>query len=101
MEKIIIKNNCDFNEYSTKFFVRVSVRQKVSDYFRARGYDVEFNDSICGDSYVEIICSSALSRSDKNYLLNIYQRGFGKNVAFIGSDKRFFELVDDYMPAVI
>ena len=62
---------------------------------------MEYIDRIGDSNYIEIIHSGYIARRDKNYLLGIFQRGFGKNVAFIKSEPMFFALVDDYVPAVI
>ena len=101
MKKIIIKNTCKFNQYTKESFDKALVKDRVKSHFGKFGFEVDFVDVVGEDNYVEIICSGSLCRSDKNYLLNVYQRGFGKNVAFIKSEPMFFALVDDYVPAVI
>lgn len=100
MERIIVKNSCNFEEFG-KVLNKDFLVSRAKSYFKNKGIILEFSSEVSCDSYIEIMHSGALGRGDKNYLLNIFQRGFGKNVAFIKSEPMFFALIDDFMPAVI
>lgn len=100
MERIIVKNCCDFAEFG-KALDKDFLVCRAKNYFKARGIDLDFGSEISGDRYIEIMHSGALNRADKNFLLAIFQKGFGKRVAFIKSEPMFFALVDDFVPAVI
>ena len=100
MERIIVKNCCDFAEFG-KVLDKDFLVCRARNYFKARGIDLDFSSEISGDRYIEIMHSGALNRADKNFLLAIFQKGFGKRVAFIKSEPMFFALVDDFVPAVI
>ncbi len=102
MEKIIIKTTYTFDRYSKKVLLnKDSKKRKALDkYFRSKKINLEFIDSIDNNNYIEVMYSS-LNEKDKKYLETNYLKGTHKKVAFIRSDKMFFGLVDQYIPAVI
>ncbi len=100
MERIIVKNFCNFKEFG-KVLGKDFLVSRAKSYFKSKGVILEFSSEISGDSYIEIMHSGVLSRGDKNFLLQVFQRGFGKKVAFIKSEPMFFALIDDFVPAVI
>ena len=100
MDRIIVKNGCNFDDFG-KVLDKDFLVNGAKRYFANKGVELVFESEISGDKYIEIMHSAVLSREDKNYLLRVFQRGFGKRVAFIKSEPMFLALIDDFMPAVI
>lgn len=102
MDKIIIKTSFDFDRYSKKALMLKSnrARKVVNKYFRAKKVSVEFVDCVGEENYIEVIYSR-MGKKDKKFLETSYLNSTHKNVAFIHSDKKFFEIVDMYAPAVV
>ena len=100
MEKIIVKNGCNFDDFG-KVLDKEFLVNGAKKYFANKGVELVFENEISEDRYIEIMYMGGMSREDKNYLLRVFQRGFGKKVAFIKSEPMFFALVDDFMPAVV
>ena len=100
MDKIIVKNGCYFEDFG-KVLGKDFLVNGAKRYFKGKGIELVFENEIASDRYIEIMHTVSLSREDKNYLLRVFQKGFGKKVAFIKSDAMFFALVDDFVPAVV
>lgn len=100
MERIIVKNCCNFDDFG-KVLDKEFLVNGAKRYFKDKGIELVFESEIAADRYIEIMHSAVLTREDKNYLLRVFQRGFGKNVAFIKSEPMFFALIDDFVPAVV
>lgn len=102
MDKIIIKTSFDFDKYSKKVLTLKSnrARKMVNKYFKAKKVAVEFVDCVGKDNYIEVMYSR-MGKKDKKFLETSYLNNTHQNVAFIHSDRKFFEMVDGYVPAVI
>ena len=100
MDKIIVKNGCNFDDFG-KVLDKEFLVSGAKRYFESKGIELVFESEIAADRYIEIMHVGVISREDKNYLLRVFQKGFGKKVAFIKSEPMFFALVDDFVPAVV
>lgn len=102
MDRIIIKTTFDFDKYAKKSITLKGDknRKKIDKYFKSKKVKLEFIDRVDNDNYVEVMYSH-MEPSDKEYLEKNLLKKLHKKVAFIESDKRFFEVVDDFLPSVI